>query len=192
MILLFIFNFLKICCYKKIKKYDIITLEMRDLMFEIGDFVVYKRDVCRIKKFLKNYIKENDYYELVPILDDSLKIVVPVSSHFIRGVLTKEEVDKIIDIIPYIEVIDVNDKLIESEYKKLLQDGDHIGLIKIIKTTYLRNEDRLNNKKKISEKDDNYFNLAEMYLYSEFAVALDVSFEDAKDYVVERVKEKCN
>ena len=106
--------------------------------------------------------------------------------------MTKEEVDKIIDMIPYVEVINVNDKLIENEYKKLLQDGDHIGLIKIIKTTYLRNEDRINNKKKISEKDDNYFNLAERYLYSEFAVALGISFGDVKDYVVERVKEKCN
>ena len=60
---------------------------MRDLMFNINDFVVYKREVCRVKNYLKSYIKENDYYELVPVFDDSLKIVVPSSSNLIKKVL---------------------------------------------------------------------------------------------------------
>lgn len=56
-------------------------------MFNINDFVVYKREVCRVKNYLKSYIKENDYYELVPVFDDSLKIVVPSSSNLIKKVL---------------------------------------------------------------------------------------------------------
>ena len=163
---------------------------MSDYMFNIGDFVVYKNDVCEVVAYKEKHIKGNYYYELVPILDDSLKIVVPVSNGYLRDVLSKEEAEKIIDMIPDIEVIKINDKLIENEYKRLLHEDGYEGLIKIIKTTYLRNEDRINNKRKISEKDDNYFNLAEKYLYSEFSVSLDIPYEEVKKYVINRVKEK--
>lgn len=161
-------------------------------MFNVGDFVVYKKDVCKIVDYKEKHIKDNDYYELVPILDNSLKIVVPVDSGYLRNVLSRRDVEEIIDMIPNIGVIEINDKLIENEYKRLLQENTYNGLIKIIKTTYLRNEDRINNKRKISEKDDNYFNLAEKYLYSEFSVALGIPYDEVKKYVIDRVKEKCN
>ena len=39
-------------------------------------------------KYCVEHIKNNDYYELVPILDSSLKIVVPVNSDYIRKVIS--------------------------------------------------------------------------------------------------------
>ena len=87
---------------------------MSDYMFNIGDFVVYKKDVCRITNYKEKHIRDNDYYELVPILDNTLKIVVPTDSDYLRSVLSKEKVEAIIDTIPNIEVIQVNDKLIEN------------------------------------------------------------------------------
>lgn len=36
------------------------------------------------------------------------------------------------------------------------------------------------------------FNLAEKYLYSEFSIALSIDYENIKNYVINRVKEKCN
>ena len=158
-------------------------------MFKIGDYVVYKRDVCKITDYRKKHIKNTDYYTLVPILDDTLKIDVPVNSTFLRNIISKEEMEKIINNIPNIDVIDINDKLFENEYKKLLHDGGYEGLIKIIKTTFLRNRDRIDKRKKISEKDDNYFNLAEKYLYSEFSVVLGLSYDETKTYVIDRIKE---
>lgn len=165
---------------------------MGDYMYNVGDCVVYKKEVCKVTDYKEKHINGNDYYELVPILDKSLKIVVPVNSGFIRNVISRDAAEKIIDMIPDIEIIEVNDKLIENEYKRLLHEGEYEGLIKIIKTTYLRNEERINNKRKISEKDDNYFNLAEKYLYSEFSVSLDMEYDEVKKYVINRVKEKCN
>jgi len=161
-------------------------------MFKVGDFVVYKRDVCKINDYKELYINDTDYYELIPLLDDSLKIVVPVSSGYLRNILPKDDVENIIDLIPNIQVIEINDKLIENEYKRLLYDGGLEGLIKIIKTTYLRNEDRINNRRKISEKDDNYFNLAEQYLYSEFSISLGLNYNDVKKYIIDRINKKCN
>ena len=41
-----------------------------------------------------------------------------------------------------------------------MQNGTHEDLIKIIKTTYLRNKERLDNNKKTTDKDNYYFNQA--------------------------------
>ena len=161
-------------------------------MYKIGDYVVYKRDVCKVVDYKEKHINDNDYYSLVLVFDDTLRINVRVNSGFIRNVLSKNEVEAIIDNIVNVDVIDIPDKMIENEYKRLLHDGGYEGLIKIIKTTYLRNEDRLNNKKKISEKDDNYFKLAEKYLYSELSVSLGMEFDEFKKYVIDKLKEKCN
>lgn len=156
-------------------------------MFNIGSFIVYKKDVCKIIDI------KNNYYVLVPITDNSLKISVPVDNKlgFIRNLISKNEVMEIIKKIPDIEVIETNDKLIENEYKVLMNRGTHIDLIKIIKTTYLRNKERLDNNKKIGDKDNNYFNLAEKYLYNEFAIALNMNYDDTKKYVIEQVCKIC-
>ena len=158
-------------------------------MYKIGDLVVYKRDVCRIIEYKEKYFKDKDYYLLNPIYDKSLKIDVPIDSTLLRNVISKEEAEDIINSIPSIDIIDVNDKMMENEYKRLITEGGYEGLVSVIKTTYLRNNDRLNSKRKISEKDENYFNTAEKILYGELAVALDMDIEDIKDYIIKRVNE---
>lgn len=158
-------------------------------MFKQGDYVVYKRDVCKIVEIKEKHFNNSDYYILVPITDNSLKIDVPTtnSSEYLRYLITKEEVDTIINHIPEITIIESNEKLIENEYRRLLNSGSHEDLIKIIKTTYLRNKQRLDSKKKIGDKDKYYFEKAEKYLYNEFSIVLNMNYEDTKNYVVERV-----
>lgn len=156
-------------------------------MYQKNDLIVYKKDVCKIidTKEIDNY----EYLFLVPVTDDSLKIKVPINNKDIRSLISKEEVNKIIKKIPSIEIIKNNNKLMENEYKNLLKDGSYESLIKIIKTTYLRNKERIDNNKKKQEKDDYYFNLAEKYLYTEFSFALGMNFDDTKRYVINMVKE---
>ena len=161
-------------------------------MFNIGDYVVYKKEVCRISEYKNKFMNDTDYYSLVPIMDSSLKIEVPVNSGFIRRVIDKNKANDIIDNIVNIDVITSNDRMIENEYKSLLMDGSYDALIKIIKTTYLRNNERISNRKKISEKDNNYFNLAEKYLYSEFAIALDMDYDKVRDYISDRIEKSSN
>ena len=43
-----------------------------------------------------------------------------------------------------------------------------------------------------SQKDDNYFNLAEKFLYGEFAISLGMSYDEVKKYVVNRVEQLNN
>ena len=163
-------------------------------MFKIGDYVVYRKDICQIKELIENYFNNEDYYALQSLSDPSLKVNIPVakSDSLLRNLITKEEVNNIIKEIPEIDTIDSNEKFIEQEYKELMNSGTHRDLIKIIKTTYLRNKERLESKKRVAEDDSTYFELAEKYLYNEFSIVLDLSFDDTKKYIIEQVEQIAN
>ena len=156
-------------------------------MFKINDYIVYNKDICKIEKILKKYYNDEDYYELKSVSDKSLNIKIPVSSKKIRTLITKEQLKEIISSIPNIEAIEENDRMMENTYKTLMHSGTHEDLIKIIKTTYLRNEKRINDNKKISEIDDSYFRTAEKFLYNEFSIVLNKTYDETKDYVINEV-----
>lgn len=161
-------------------------------MYKVDDYVMYKKEVCKVKEIKTNKMTDDLYYILVPISDSSLIIDVPTDNRmgYLKDVMSKKEADELIEKIPNIEPLqNIEDKYIEKTYKDLLHTGSHEDLIKIIKTTYLRNEDRMKNNRKISEKDSTYFEQAEKYLYNEISISLDMTFDDAKDYIIKKVKE---
>lgn len=163
-------------------------------MKNIGEYIIYRRDVCKIIDIKKNHLNQLDYYVLVPIKDITLHIDVPIDNRlgYIKDLMSREEVETLIQKIPDISIIEDDDWHLEGRYKELLDSGEHENLIKIIKTTYLRNKHRLDNKKKISEKDKYYFDLAEHYLYDEISVILNMSFDETKEYVIGRLETKDN
>lgn len=146
------------------------------------DYIVYRKETCKIIE------KEDGYYRLVPINDTSIKYKVPVDSNFLKKVITKEEIDRLLLEIPEINTIDLGEKQIEQEYKELMKSGTHEDLVKIIKTSYLRNQIRILNNKRISEIDDEYFKRAEKYLYEEIGIVLNLSFENTKEYIINKLK----
>ncbi len=164
-------------------------------MFEVGGYLVYKRDVCKLVEIKKNCFSNDDCYVLIPLLDDSLKIEVPISNinKKVRPLISKEKVNEIIKEIPNVETIKCDDsRLIENKYKELINSGELIDLVKVIKTTYLRNKEKSDNKKKMNDRDNNYLCLAEKYLYQEFSIVLNMSYDDTKKYVIDEVSKLCN
>lgn len=158
-------------------------------MYKSGDVVVYGRDVYRIKDVKDNYLFNKNYYIMNPIDDDSLVTSVPVdTTSYLRDVITKEEAEELIAKIPSIEIVQASDRDIEYEYKQLLRENTLEALIKIIKTTYMRNMMRQNQNKRISEKDEQYFNQAERRLYNELSISLHLTFDDTKQYVIDSVE----
>lgn len=155
---------------------------------KVGEYIVYRKDVYKILEIKEKYANGKDYYRLVPIDDESLHVDIPAEDNpLIRDLISKEEVERIIKEIPNIEVIECEDKLLENEYKTLLNTNALENYVRIIKTTYLRNKEREANKKKMSDKDNHYFELAEKYLYNEFSIVLNKTFEETKNYVIQRV-----
>lgn len=155
-------------------------------MYNVNDYVVYMHETCKILE-VKN-IKDKKYYVLKPINDNSLKISVPCDNKNIKRIISKEKIDSLINNIPNIlEINDLN-KNLDSKYKELLNNNSYEDLIRIIKTTYLRNMNRLNNKKKISDKDEYYFLLAEKYLYSEMSITLNMPIEEVREYIKKKLE----
>ncbi len=158
-------------------------------MYNVNDYLVYGKDVCKVEKIEEKKFNNEDYYLLRPVKNPDLLISAPVSNKAgkIRPLISKEEITSLINDIPKIEVIETDDKFFEVEYKRLLLSGTHKDLIKIIKTTYLRNKKRLDNNKKIAEKDKTYFELAEEYLYHEFSIVLGKTFDETKEFIINEV-----
>lgn len=158
-------------------------------MFQIGDYVVYQNEVCIIKAIKEKYFHGKDYYVLNPSLDTSLTINVPVDEEkcLLKPVMTRQEAEAFIKKIPSIEPITLNDKMIENEYKALLKTEDKSDLVRIIKTTYLRNHKRLLSGKNIGEKDEMYFEKAEKLLYSELAASLNLTYDETKQHIMDVV-----
>ncbi len=156
-------------------------------MFKENDYVMYKNNVCKVREIKHNDLNGNSYYILIPIDDESLIIDVPTDNRMrhLRSIVSHQEAEEIINHIKDIEPLqNINDKNIENTYKELIYNGTHNDLVKIIKTSYLRNQARKNDNKKISEKDSKYFELAEKYLYNELSIALNKSFTETKEYII--------
>lgn len=156
-------------------------------MKKIGDYLIYKRDVYKVIGINNKYLNDLDYYILSSLIDDSLKLKIPVNSNLIKDVISKEDVLKVIQNIPNVEIIDIENKLLENEYKKLIISDSYEDLIKIIKTTYLRNKERIDCKKKVNEKDKYYFEKAERLLYTEFSISLNMEYEEVKNFIIDSV-----
>lgn len=138
---------------------------------------------------MPNYRRKRRYLCFIPAYDNSIKYKVPANSPLLKDLMTREEIDRLLLEIPHINVLNMSDKQIEQTYKALMNNGTHEDLVKIIKTTYLRNQLRILNNKKISEKDDEYLKRAEKYLYEEIGVVLNMSFEQTKEYVIKKISE---
>lgn len=159
-------------------------------MYKKGDYVVYKKDVCSIC----DVYDKNDlcYYKLVPLSDNSLTIDVLSSNNSIRNLVSKREVNDLIDEIVSIKVLTTTNNLLDSNYKELLRDGSMKSLMTIIKTAYLRNMAREKNNKKKSDRDNYYLDLAEKYLYTEISLVLGKSLQDTKNIIIDKMMESVN
>lgn len=155
-------------------------------MYKINDYIVYKRDICKISEIKQ--IRGIDYYIVSPVIDDSLKISLPVDSELIRSVINPEEAVIMIENIKDIPILSAtNDKALENIYKKLIISDSCKDLISVIKTTYLRNKNRTDTGKKRGSVDSYYFEEAEKKLYAEFSIALGLSVEQVREYIINSI-----
>jgi len=152
-------------------------------MYKESNIIVFKRDICKIVEVKKKFINETDYYILQPVFDSSLCISIPTNNKDLRNLINLKEIDKYIEMIPNLNVIEADSYSIEKEYKKLINSNKIEDLMTIIKTVYARNQVHLDNKKKISDKDSQYYEKAEKYLCQEFSITLNKTYKDTIKYI---------
>ncbi|WMC91334.1 CarD family transcriptional regulator [Kineothrix sp. MB12-C1] len=164
-------------------------------MFGKGEFVVYgNTGVCEIADIttldMAGVSGSRLYYILVPRYQKESKIFTPVDSNkaVMRAILTREEANELINDIPDIEELWVSDdKQREEKYKKTIRSGECRDWIKVIKTLYVRKQERIAQGKKTTVMDEKYLRIAEDNLYSELSVSLAMSRDEMYEYIAGRI-----
>lgn len=164
-------------------------------MFEKGEYIVYgSKGICEVQDItrlnLEGVSKERLYYVLIPYNQKDGRIFVPVDSNktVMRRVISQPEAAALIDAIPQIEEISVeNDKLREEKYKECMRTCECQEWVRIIKTLYERMQKRLEQGKKVTATDERYFRMAEDNLYLELSMALSIPKTEMVQYIAEKI-----
>lgn len=164
-------------------------------MFEKGEYIIYGvSGVCQVEDVttmeMEGVPRDRLYYVLAPVSQKGGKIFTPVDNEKtpMRRVLTREEATGLIDRIPEIEELWISsEKLRENKYKECMRSGDCREWIRIIKTLYLRNQERSAQGKKVTATDEKYLHMAEECLYSELEIPLEIPKNQVEQYIVERL-----
>lgn len=163
-------------------------------MFTIGEFVIYEnRGICKVENItelsLPGATRGQKYYELKPVYDESGKIYSAVDNDkvIMRQMLTKEQAKELIDDIPNIPEMWIGDeKQRELKYREAMHSCDCRQWVSIIKTLYLRRQNRLEQGKKTTNTDDRYFKKAEDNLHGELAMALGMEKGEMEEFIASR------
>lgn len=163
-------------------------------MFCIDEYVIYGNNgVCRVNDICKMSSDQNakEYYCLIPVNDKDGRIYTPVDNDKVvmRKILTKSEAMELIDTIPEIEQMWIqDDKQREANYKQAIHTCDCRELIRIIKTMYMRRQERLARGMKSTVVDERYLREAEDNLYGELSIAIGKEKSDMESFIAERIE----
>ncbi len=168
-------------------------------MFQVNDYIIYgESGVCLIAAITNPPIsgvdKNKNYYVLHPCNTLGKTIYTPVDNDkvLMRKILTRLEAEKLINRIPFLDSIWIeNEKLREGIYKKEMRTYSCEAWIKIIKTLYLRKEERKAEGKVLTATDEKYCKTAENYLYREISLSLGITLEAAKGLIERTIGTSC-
>ncbi len=165
-------------------------------MYKINDTVVYSPcGVCRIAEITtRDFSGEpTEYYVLRPVGGNNKNIYyIPTQNEALtaqmRRVLTREEIDELIRVMPDENFIWIEDEYQrKEEYRKIIRNGDRHELVKLIKTLYIHQQSRLEQKKKLRSTDEHFLKDAENMLYEEFAYVLNIGKDEVLPYIRQHI-----
>ena len=151
--------------------------------------------VCRVVNITGNPVDRLDkvrkYYVLEPVFQKGSTVYTPVDNDKVvmRRIMNKEEAEALAERVAQIETVWIQEeKSREQMYKEAIRTYDCHSLVQIIKTLYLRKQNRLKEGKKVLSSDEQYLRKAEELLYSEMSLALAIPKENVEAYIREAVE----
>ena len=149
-------------------------------MFQIGDVVVYTTyGICRVENIIDMNFNGNltKYYVLVPLSEAKTELTIPVENPItmsrLHGLLSENEINEIIDEIPYLETFWINN---DNERKKAFNDiikkgnrKDTLQMLKSVKKHQLSLKDKV---RKLHACDEQVMHDAEKLIVDEFSYVL--------------------
>lgn len=165
-------------------------------MFIVGDIVLYGNDgVCSIQEKVIKKIGgiDHEYFVLKPCNKEGMTIFVPLDNEKayakLREVLSKDEIQELIETMPDNDMIWIEDANIrKKKYGEIIASGDHLEIVKLIKTLYINKEKQENEGKKFHVQDKNFLMMAETMINDEFSVVLDISPEEVLPYIINSIE----
>lgn len=165
------------------------------MMYQPGDMIIYgSTGVCEVKEITTpDFEKDKSklYYALAPVYQDGV-IYTPVDTKaFMRPVMTKEEVDALIDRIPIMETEVCYNRApreLQEHYDSYLKSHSCESLLVLVMSIYTKREDLLSQHRKFGAVDERYMKRAEDLLDGEFAVALGIEKSRVGAYISQRVE----
>lgn len=166
-------------------------------MFEKGEYVVCGgKGVCLVEDIatldISGVDRERKYYILKPLYVTGSTVYLPVDAakESIRRILSREEANELIQVIPQIPLIAItNEKLLEQEYRTGIRSNRCEEWVRILKTVCARKRKRIEAGRKVTAMDAKYFRLAEDNLYGELSVSLGVPRKEVAEllYIVDEL-----
>lgn len=102
----------------------------------------------------------------------------------IREISTKEELTELMERMPYIQTIQApNGKVRKELYELSMKKYDDVEWVKIIKSVYLRMEDR-----RYDDFETEYMKKAKKFLYQEMALRFLLPFDEIEHFINKTVK----
>lgn len=165
-------------------------------MFHTNDYVFYgSGGVCKIVDIqaapLEGMPKDQQYYILHSVHDQSSMMYIPVDNDriFLRGLLSREEAEMLMEQISSVEEIEEpNSKLLREKYQEAMRRYQPMEWVRVIKTVYARIHEGRTPARRISETERSFYETARKYLYTELSLVMDVSVQQIEQYVLEHIK----
>lgn len=162
-------------------------------MFKVNDTIMYgTQGVCKIVEITeKDFMgAKKEYYVLKPMNDKGATLFAPVHSkagNKMRKILSKEEVHELIAKMPEEETTWIQGTNLRKEtYKKIILDGDHIELIRMIKALHIQREKRESEGKHLYLSDERFLKEAERILCEEFQYVLELNREELVAFILKQ------
>ena len=166
-------------------------------MFQIGDKIVYGSEgVFFVSEYTTSPIDKADqrvFYILRPVGSaENNMIVTPGEgcSVKVRPVMSRDEALSLIDRIGEIEEVKVEfERGRRDAYRAVLCRGMGEDFVSLIKTVRRRRAEFLAQKRRLSETDTDFESRARHCLFTELAVALDITRSEAESLVAQKMAE---
>lgn len=165
-------------------------------MFQPGELVVYGTNgVCRVESITRPNLtgadRNKQYYLLKPLQQDGV-IYTPVENQKvpIRPVISTEEAEALIDLIPTIQAEACRAPTLQAlaqHYQTAVRSHDCKDLIELMMSIYAKRQQVESQKRRLGMVDERYMKQAERLLYGEFSIALGIPFEEVQPYIAQRV-----
>jgi CarD family transcriptional regulator len=162
-------------------------------MYKVGDLVMYRNiGVCRVVDIVEReqFDQVGTYYTLKPLNDDKSTIFVNIENKkvMMRYLIPADEMREIVENIGKVDgYFCDNDRERDAHYRELINSGDTMNWVQVIKGLYVRKQDRNRKGKDLSQQEERLFRTAEKLFYSEIAYSLDIPMDDVVDYISEKV-----